>query len=611
MAPTAPGLLPDVQPSTQGAPSVDIGVPVDAFGGAVGHALAGLGQDITKDSDDVWHEAMAVQNQVNETTAKDADAQYMIKSGIMHADFLNKEGNNAGPEALQKHIQDLQDLRTSLRKDLNPAAAQMYDASSLSFMGRNIFNAASHSGQQIKVAGNNASTSRIQLAKTAMGDNPEDAVTSSRMQTMIEAEVDAQGRTNGWSDDQIKATKQQQVSEGVGHQIAGLAKTNAMGAQRMLDAATKSGQLTPEIAERVQATVQTQFRDQGSRIIADKVLADRRAGADGEDEKTEDDYIKAGLDEAAKMKSSDPLFSDFVRDRIITQYKKQQMVETDTANQNLTTVGKAMMKANAEGIAPSSIEELKAVDPDVAGAWDALSGKPKQQQAILNQLQRNAQGANRTPITPENLQAFHTAKGQAMAGTDDERAAFMAHDWASEPKMAVSQKNSLMNMQDSMRKQSSSDPRVARALNILKPAMEGAGITPSGGQANKDSYYQYTGALSDALEQYQTDHPGKTPTFDEVKTLGAQLMQEHTTGRRGWLMFTNESAPFYQMPIPGDERDRIANDPAWKKNGVTPTDSMIQRVYHAEKFRQFYGGTKPTAAPGSFPPNAPARAPGE
>ena len=194
-------------------------------------------------------------------------------------------------------------------------------------------------------------------------------------------------------------------------------------------------------------------------------------------------------------------------------------------------------------------------------------------------------------------------------GTDDERAAFMAHNWAVEPKLAVSQKNALMTMQDSMRKQSSSDPRVARAINILKPAMEGAGITPQGGDANKQSYYQFTGALSDALEQYQTDHPGKTPTFDEVKTLGAQLMQEHTTGRRGWMVFTHETAPFYQMPVPDDYHDKAMADPAWKKNGITPNDAMIQRLYHAEMYRKFYGGTKPNTQPGQFPPNAPTRAP--
>jgi len=40
----------------------------------------------------------------------------------------------------------------------NPMAQKMFDGSSLSFMGRTIFNAAGHAAQQTKVAANNAST---------------------------------------------------------------------------------------------------------------------------------------------------------------------------------------------------------------------------------------------------------------------------------------------------------------------------------------------------------------------------------------------------------------------------------------------------------------------
>lgn len=605
-APPAQGLVPDVAPSEQGTPELNLSVPVDAFGGAVGHALSDIGSDIVHGSDQIWQRAIDLQNLNNETAAKDADAKYMIQSGKLHADFLNKEGENAGPEALAAHIQQLQDLRTQIRQGLNPMAARMYDASSLSFMGRNIFNAAGHSGQQVKVAANNASQARVQIAQNQMGDNPTDEVGVQRASRVIQSEVASQGAQNGWSPDQIKATTQTQLSTGIAHQILGIAKTNAIGAQKALDTARKNNLITNQDADRVQASVQTQFRDQGSRLIADKVLADRRAGEDGEDEKTEDDYVQEGLAEAEKYNSDDPLFSDFVRDRIITQYKKQKMIERDTADQNVTTIGKALMQSNQEGLAPTSIEELKAIDPEVSKAWDALSAQPKVQQQILNQLQRNASGANRQPITPENLQAFHMWKGIAISGDDDARAGFMSHNFAAEPKMAVSQKNALMNLQDSMRKQSASDPRVARALNILRPDMVAAGIDPRGGDVNRQSYYQYTGALADALEQFQTDHPGKMPSIDEVKTIGAQLMQEHATGRRGWLMFDKETAPFYQLPVPEGDYDRIKADPAWTKRGITPTDSMIQRVYHAEKFRQFYGGAKPSTPEGQFPPNAPS-----
>lgn len=594
--PQAPSssLVPSVAPSGF-APSVGLDVPVDAFGGAVGRALEGLGNSVEQSSDRIWQRAMDLQNLNNETAAKNADAQYMMKSGELHAAFINKEGLNAGPAALQAHIQELQDLRTSLRADLNPMAAKMYDASSLSFMGRNIFNAAGHSGQQMKVAANNASNSRIDLATTSSGDDPTDEMQVQRNKRIVETEVEAQGRNNGWSDDQVEATKADKVSTMNAHRIVGLAKTNAIGAQKMLDDAIAAKAIKPQDAERVQGTVQGQYREQGSRIIADRVLADRRNGADGEDEKTEQDYVDAGLKEAESYKTDDPLFKDFVRDRILTQYKKQKMVETDTDNQNLTTIGKALVKANGEGMYPTSLEELKAIDPNVAGAWDGLGRKPSAQQQILEQLERNATGENKRPITPENLTLFHQYKGQSFSPGDEQRAAFMAKDFASDSKLALSQKIALMNIQDQQRKQSQSDPRVARALRILGPDMAAAGVD----RKNADDYHQFTGALADSLEQYQTDHPGKVPTTEEVRTLGAQIMQEQNSH---WWQFHQA---FYQQTAPDDVKAEMRSDPRWKAAGIIPNDSMLDRIYRADLFRKRYGGSTPSSDKTNFPPNAP------
>lgn len=612
--PQVPGLVPDVNPSMEGTPNVSVPVPVDAFGGAVGQAVATMGHDISHDSDQIWQRAVDIQNLNNETAAKDADAQYMIQSGKLHADFLNKEGTNAGPEALAQHIQDLQKLRTDLRAGLNPMAARMYDASSLSFMGRNIFNAAGHSGQQMKVAANNASTARIQIAQTNMGNDPTDEVGVQRASRVIQSEVEAQGRQNGWSQDQIDSTKQMQVSTGIAHQIVGMSRTNAIGAQRALDAARKNNLITASDADKVQATVQTQFRDQGSRVIADKILSDRRAGEDGEDEKTEDDYVQEGLAEADKYNSDDPLFKDYVRDRIITQYKKQKMIERDTDDQNVTTVGKALMKANSEGMSPTTIEELKAIDPAVSSAWDSLGRRPQVQKQILNQLQRNASGASRIPITPDNLQQFHMWKGIALSGDDDARAGFMSHNFATEPKMAVSQKNALMNLQDQMRKQAQNDPRVARAEHILGPQLQSAGLHDSN---NKQDLWTFRGALADELEQFQTDHPGRLPSTDEVKTIGSRLLQEQATGRPGWFntaniglgdVGTQEQETFYKIKAPDELFEKIKADPAWARKGIIPNRDMIDRQYRSELWRRLYGGKAPEDKT-NFPPNAPTRAP--
>jgi len=599
--PQVPGLTPTAQPGAY-APEVNLPVPVDAFGGAVGHALEGLGGQVEQASDRIWQRAVEMQGLQNETEAKEADAKYMMQSGIMHADFINKEGLNAGPAALQKHIQELQDLRTGIRGSLsNPAAQRMYDASSLGFMGRNIFNAAGHSGQQMKVAANNASDSRIALAKTAAGDNPDDDINVARMQRVVESEVDAKGSSGGWTSDQVAATKEAEVSEFIGHRILGIAKTNAPKAQRMLDEAVTRKAITPQIAQKIQGTVQAQFRDQGSRIISDKVLGDRRNGV--EENRPVQEYIDDALKESKKYSSKDPLFEDYVRNRVVTDYNRQHAIETDADNQNTRVIGQALIKGNAEGALPTSIEELKALDPAVGPAWDAMGRNPAKQQAVLKQLEHNAMG-QRVATTPENLQMFHTFRGQAMAGTDEERSAFMARSFGTESKMTISQRNQLMNLQDQLKHRAAiattDDPRIARALRFLKPDLVAAGIDSKGD--GKDDYYAFVGAMQDQLNQYQTDHPGKLPTMEETRAMGAQLMQEQVTSK-GWIWDSKER--FYKLPIPEDEAKRLRQDPYWQKRNIVPNDYMIGRMYRSQLFQEKYGGAVKKPAVVSWPPNVP------
>lgn len=595
--PQAPPLLaPTAAPSLQGTPEINLPVPVDAFGGAVGKALEGLGGSLEHVSNDIWQRAMEMQNLQNETSAKEADAQYMIKSGMLHADFLNKEGENAGPQALADHIQKLQDLRTDLRAGLNPMASKMYDASSLSFMGRNIFNAAGHSGQQVKVAANHAADSRIQAASNDIGDKPTDEGTFQRQRRVIESEVEAQGRNNGWSEDQTNETKSEAVSTAYAKRIAGLSRTDAIGAKAMFDQASKAGALTPVNQSRVEATVQSQFRQQGSRGISDKILGDFRNGGDAD--KTEQEFIDEGVKEAEATKErlgiTDPLFTDFVRDRISADYRRQKAVARDGEQASEQTVAAALMQGNKEGILPKSVDELKLVDPSVAAAWDNL--KPTTQRKYMSALAQNASG-EKVAWTDQSLRSYQQLKGMAH----DAPVEFLAHDVIAD-KMPSSAKRELINLQQRLKSQSDADPRVGRALQILGPDLQAAGIDK---KSDLDGYRQFTGALADQLDQFQHDHK-KVPSMEEVRTMGAQLMQAQATGRSGWIPFTKETAPAYQMPVPDEERTRLRNDPYWNHNNIQPNDAMIDRIYRAQKFKELYGGTSGKTDKGTgvqFPPN--------
>ncbi len=588
--PQAPGLVPTAQPSLTGAPEVSLPVPVDAFGGAIGHAIQSFGTDLTHATNEIWGQVVANKNLQNETEAKNADAQYMMQAGIKNEEFKQREGLNAGPDALAKHITDLNDLRTSLRGNLNPAAARMYDGSSLSNMGSYIRLASGYSGTQMKVANNNAATSRKEIIKNNIEADPNDEVTFKRGSQAIKGENSRLAENGGWSGDQLEATNQSDVSDYWSKRIASLSKTDAIGAQKMLDTATKSKAITPIDAGRVSATVQQQFDTQGSRVITNKVLADRRAGEE-EDDKPVDTYIDAGMKEADKL-GLDPerleQFKDRVRTSIMTKYKQQKSIETDSDNQNVRTIGKALIKANTEGQAPTTLEELKAQDPAVSPAWDALGRDPRKQAAVLKQLEHNAAGTNKVPTTQANLILTHQYKGMALSPDDDKRANFMAQNFGADNRLSLPQRDHLMNLQERMQKNQYDDPRVARALHILTPDLRGADY-PVDPKKDPQNYFQFVGGLADSLEQYQTDHPGKMPSPEEVKQIGSQLMQEQ---HASWWQ-SHEA--FYQMKAPEGDQNRIRALPFWK--GATPDQGKINRYYRAELYQQKYGGKAKSETP--------------
>ncbi len=585
--PQVPGLTPQVAPSEGGVPSVGVPVPVDAFGGAVGHALQGLGTSIEGASDRIWQRAVDIQNMNNETSAKEADAKYMIESSKLHEEFAQLEGQ-AAHDAFPGYIQRLQDLRTSIRGGLPNAMAQrMYDASSLSFMGRTVFNIAGHAGQQAMVAANNASSARIDAAKQSNEANPDDDLNAARMKRVVETEVEAQGARSGWLPDQIEETKKAQVSDAIARRINGKVKKDVYGAQRMLDEAVAGHMILPTVADKIQDTVTAQMRQVGSRNIADIVLKARKAGEEP-DLRSENEYVADGL---AKMKElgldkRDPQMADFVENRVRASYRSQKSSERDAQWTAEQTIIGAMNKGNNEGVLPTSPEELALIDPAAKDAWDRIGDK--RQSVYMQRFAENAIGEPKA-WTADSVKKFQFLKGLAHTNPIE----FMGYDLSADAEMPHRGKVILNQMQKSLRKDLQTDPRVGRALGILQGAMNAAGVD----KKNKDDYNQFVGQLSDQLDEFQAKNK-RTPTIEEVQTIGKQLMDEHVSGMMDRIFGGYKT---YQMPVPDDDAKRIRQDPGWAKIGVEPTDYWVARQYHREQFNKLYGAKK-TTAPGGKPP---------
>jgi len=287
--------------------------------------------------------------------------------------------------------------------------------------------------------------------------------------------------------------------------------------------------------------------------------------------------VDMGNQLAREQAPEDPLFSDYVEQRITTDHNRQIAIKRDDEFQNRQVIETGLMGQEG-GKLPTTVEELTA-DPKAEAAWNALL--PSTQRRYMGVLARNAKGDhNWTDSTLKQYQGF---KGMAQANP----AEFLDQDVIGSD-LPNSAKRELINLQASLKGKAEGDPRVQRALNILKPDMQAAGIDPK----DKDTYYQFTGALADQLQE-MTSQTKKPPTIEEVRTIGARLLQSQT--QPGWLW--NSKVPTYQVPVPKDEAEKIKLDPTWGSLGITPTDTQIQRIYTRKLYQDLYGGSPKVLVP--------------
>lgn len=279
--------------------------------------------------------------------------------------------------------------------------------------------------------------------------------------------------------------------------------------------------------------------------------------------------IEAGTKLASTVAPDDPLFPEYVEQRIKTDYDRGIAIKKDEEFQNRQVIEDGLMGGQS-GRLPSTLEELNA-DPRNAEAWEKLL--PSTQRRYMGVLARNAKGD--TNWTDASLRNYQRIKGEAAS----DPATFLDFDVVGSD-LPNSAKRELINLQGRLKGKAEADPRVMRALNILGPDLAAAGIE----RKNKDDYFQYVGALSDQLQEFAAENK-RAPKVEEVKLMGSRLLQQQTS--KGWLW--NSKVPTFQVPVPSDEAEKIKIDPAWQKLGITPSEQQIQRIYTRGLYQKLYG----------------------
>lgn len=691
--------VPTVAPEFSPTPRYEANVSPEMFGANIGNALSTLGKTEEGVGNEIFQRGMAMQDLYNHSEAQQADATYMQKAGELHANYSALQGKDA-VDGYPKYIQDLQDARKDIGNGLSNSMSQkLYDAGSLSTMGRTVFNGAGHAATQNKAYALSASTARVEAISDRTLSTPADDDAFQDGLSDAEDEIRAQGQLKGLAPEAIDEAVSQNTSALWSQRIKGMVRVQPFTAGKMLDQGIKDGEIQGEDIAKLTNIVQQARNTVGARQVSHDVMtgAGNQYGAGQVDIKQAALAIKSnesggrydlqvdtgskhgvalgaygvmsgylpeflqqagmppmsaseflqnhaaqdqlfatrfsalmketgsangaaarwiglgkpdafgtdankyvtrfnaalaqnaplaakvsmGQQIANEQAPTDPLFGDYVKQRIESDSSRQAMIKRDD-DFNTRQVIETGLLGGQDGKLPSSVDELTA-DPKTADAWERLQQtNPAAARRYLGVLAHNAKGD--TAWTTENLKTYQQLKGQAQA----DPAEFIDTDVIG-TNLPISAKKELINQQQTLKGKAEGDPRVTRALSMLSPDLQAAGISKT---TDKEGYYQFVGALTDALKDF-ADENKKPPALKDVQTIGARLLQAHTT--EGWLW--NSKTPMYQVPVPSEEAAKIAAEPTWAKLGITPTDQQVQRIYTRKLYQDLYGGAKKQQQP--------------
>lgn len=561
--PTVPGLVPDVAPSSGGTPGVSVNVTADAFGGDVGRALSGLGTGMEGFGDKIWAQAVDLQKLRNQSEVDKADADYMEKTGIIHAKFDALQGVDA-QNAFPQYIKDLKDLRDNTKSTLsNPTSQKMFDTISLSTMGRTIFNGAGHAATQTKAAAIDAVGSRLKttIDTAAASDDPQQVDDARGKAQALNIQLhQLKGTPDSIADSQhiINSSLDSNV-------IINAAKKDPFTAADMLE--EKRGTLTKDDYDSADKFITSQRRAVGSANTANEIWASGQ-GDDKKPQLSEDQMVAEGRARAAKDAPDDPIYAQHVESAIRTKYAHEKQAERQFTWDNKQQISVAMQNG------ADSVQKILA-DPKSAAAYHSLS--PTQQNAVPGEINRYVRARDYA----DNQRSMTTLNGLAK----NDVLQFLDTDvTAPEWKLSQPQIRTAQNMQAELKKNQNQDPQVNRAMGELRGAigsqLQALGIYHRDAK-NPDDYDHFTGALSESLSAWQSAHGKPAQPKDITDTIAPQLLKQHQVPGTFWG--TNTSNPLYKDVLGTDKYKAFAEDHAKDradKGEPEPTQQETERLYY-------------------------------
>ena len=384
-----------------------VGTPAD-FGALEGRATARAGERTLQNADRMAQLALDVQRDENQQAAKEADnafAEAIRQVTFGENGYYATNGRDTGPAfeiseqainaARQQIVEGLPNQRVA---DMFKIAADVRQNSELEKMGR-------YAVQQNQVANNEVSDARIISAQQDAAAAWNDDGVIGRSEDIIEAEIDAKSRTNGWSAERTAIEEQSAKAQMYSTMITAAYQQNVLEGQRLFNRYKK--ELDPASRNSLNEMMQTGILQRESQEAADAIILEHPS-------------IKAQRQAARAIKR--PRLRDAVLDRINARYQEERQVaaeeraERSFAVQEEERADVTFNEENADAIYTTSQGKAEALAV-VRQRWLDGQYTSRQRKGIEDRLEEMFKQDRDIAIETATLdaydRAFEIAKGAA------------------------------------------------------------------------------------------------------------------------------------------------------------------------------------------------------
>lgn len=553
--------VPSVATTEQATPSERINSPVEAFGGGVAAATEGLGRVTEQAGNELFGRAVALQQLQNETEAREGDAQYMIQAGDVHAKFNALEGKDR-VDAYPKYAQDLQDLRLKIRGGMsNQMAAKMYDSSSLSTMGRSIFNGAGAAASANKEWAHGAVTAQSDLVTKQVFDDPNDegAFRAAIDQNHQSAATKAALTAGGASPERVELLTRQGDSTIASNRILGMARNQPYQASQLLKQYKDEGLLFGKDYEAVSNKVESLTQTVGTQTIANQVLS-KYLQADGTYTKSASDMQAEAVKIATETYPDDPKMATAAAGAFDHNFNQHQWAKAQDERE---------VKQQASDFIVKGVRSVDMLPPDLVKRMS-----PGDIKAFP--------GAANTYQSSIDKQTNQDAYNKYLGLYNNDNGKFMETDFMTADGLSKGDRDRFLKLQRTAA--ANGDSRVSKAMNTLKGAVPGTLESLSiyrRDPKNPEDFDKFTGALHEAIQSWQ-ETTGKAPNEAQLtKEIFPNLIMQTTDPDR-WFGGKSE---LFKAGVPDDARAAMEKDA-----GKPLNDEEARKTYLRGQFNQLFGG---------------------